>query len=148
MGCNKAARSGQENSLVAVCHGEAFNLLEFLLYHRNLVEPTPFCPRCVSCLILTQREFGRKAACRIYASTKTDAQRHSSSSTNLERFPTPRAHVTSCRLCSGQAPAQLSAQACSPCLRRRAAVKTHLTRNRQLLTSGPKGVPKPGVPNL
>src|SRR5271170_955428 len=29
MGCDKAAGSGQENSLVAVCHGQAFNLLEF-----------------------------------------------------------------------------------------------------------------------
>jgi hypothetical protein len=33
--------------------------------------------------------------------------------------------------------------------KRRGAVKTHLTRNSQLLTRGPKGAPpKPGVPNL
>jgi hypothetical protein len=62
------------------CFGKLGKMpLEFTLLKG--VEPTPFCPRCVSCLILTQREFGRKAACRIYASTKTDAQRHSSSST-------------------------------------------------------------------
>jgi hypothetical protein len=29
MGCDKAAGSGQENSLVAVCHSQVFNLSEF-----------------------------------------------------------------------------------------------------------------------
>ena len=71
--------------------------------------------------------------------------------TGISTPPNPRANVTPRRSCSGRLkPGSGSAQVCSGLLTlftHRAAVKTHLTRYRQLLTRGPK-VPPPPPPLL
>jgi hypothetical protein len=60
--------------------------------------------------------------------------------TGMSTLPNVRAHMTPRRLCS----ARLSfGSGLLTLFTRRTTVKTHLTRNRQLLTRGPKGVPPP-----